>query len=246
MRNKQQVDPRKLLEKISPVLIGIFICTLGFYSRYHIKGYDSIGLNNEQTMAVMSVGSDSVDINIETLCINTRDAIFIHFAGSIPISNEDVKIVQLSEKFDGIQIIMNEGRQLILYFEDPTKNPSAIGYELNAPLSGDSTKIDIRVVFHTFTNNGTDSIFVVTDTRAEYQDRKAQVINPPKVGTCIEGVWIGEKTERLENLNVSIGVGQLDNVTKTQLVLVIRSALLILSVWFVFASSKALKKRPTK
>ena len=245
MTNKQERDLRKILERISPFLIGILICTLGFYSRYHIKGYDSRGFKNQQTMAVMAVRSDSADINIETLCINTRDAIYLHFVGSIPISDEDVEIVHLSEKSDGIEIVMNEFRQLILYFGDPTKDPGVNGYELNAPLSGNSTEIDTRVVLQTFNNNGTDSIFVVTDMHAESPEREVQIINPPKVENCIEGVWMGDKIEKLENLKVSIGVGELDKVTKTQVVLFIRSALLILSVWFVFASSKAMKKRPT-
>jgi hypothetical protein len=186
-------------------------------------------------------------VEVNTLCNYVKDsneAIFIEIRGNIAINDGDVVLFWLRSDTFEIQVVLNEARQIIYYLNDSKENPNAIGYELNSAPTRPSTIIYATLLFYRTQIQKVDAIALDSYVHEDSRERKNQIIarNLLRSDRCINEIMLGTQTELLNDLSVSVGVEKNNKATSIELILVIRSATLVLLLWLYLLLRKDYSK----
>ena len=177
------------------VVLGVFMLTLcaTLFVRQNIPDLRSYSeLQNIKKIAEIKSLGQKKSFDVGDICepLKTMQrALIVNISGFLEVSNDDIEILSLTNSLNGIQIVINEARQPIIYLTNPNLAPNVKGYELLPPyfdlyegkqLQPESLgKLDFTFrLFHIVSNSTTKSVIQsVTRTPKDF----SQVILVPSL-----------------------------------------------------------------
>jgi hypothetical protein len=121
------------------VVLGVFILTLcaTLFVRQNISDLRSYSefQNMKKITDINSLGQKK-SFDVGDICEpleTTQRALIVNISGFLEVSDDDVEILSLTNSLNGIQLVINEARQPIIYLTNPNLAPNVKGYELLPP-----------------------------------------------------------------------------------------------------------------
>lgn len=121
------------------VVLGVFMLTLcaTLFVRQNISDLRSYSeFKNIKKIAEINSSGHKKSFDVGGICEpleTVQRALIVNISGFLEVSNDDIEILSLTNALDGIQIVINEARQPIIYLTNPNLGPNVKGYELLPP-----------------------------------------------------------------------------------------------------------------
>jgi hypothetical protein len=123
--------------------------------------------------------------------------------GYLDLNNDDVEVMRLTDENEGIRLVVNEERQMILYFSDPNSANYVTGLELFPPISeiwnefdigeGDATRYEVEIWLFRIQKQNRQDLIIRTKLRKPFTHSQYNVVSDlqPSAKFCLGSGAVG-------------------------------------------------------